>query len=135
MGVMLLLEAALAVVFAGLVYQQLGTFVDRRRFAAAAGSVRLPTGERLQAHCTGSGGPAVVLEAGISATSLSWSMVQPAIAEFTRVCSYDRAGLGRSDAGRGAISATSNADTLRALLHGVDVPPPYVLVGHSYGTF
>jgi pimeloyl-ACP methyl ester carboxylesterase len=76
-----------------------------------------------------------VLEAGISATSLSWTLVQPKVAEFTRVVSYDRAGLGRSDAGTPVVSAAVHASTLRSMLRALEIAPPYVLVGHSYGSF
>jgi len=131
----LLLAAAFVLVFAGWLYQQIGSASDRRRFAESTTRVSLPDGTRLQIHATGRGRPPVVLEAGISATSLSWSLVQPHVAEFTQVCSYDRAGLGRSDAGPGAISARANATHLHSLLRAAGIPPPYVLVGHSYGTF
>ena len=50
-------------------------------------------------HCTGTGSPTVVLEAGGGAYAIDWSLVQPGVAESTRVCSYDRAGLGWSDRG------------------------------------
>ena len=131
----LLVAAAVALAFAGWLYQRLGSAADERRFAESTNLVELPGGGRVQVCATGAGTPAVVLEAGISATSLSWSLVQPRVAEFTRVCSYDRAGLGRSDPATEAVSAMANAKRLRAMLHAARIAPPYVLVGHSYGTF
>src|SRR3989304_3411287 len=52
---------------------------------------------RLHINCKGSGSPTVILDAGLGDSSLVWDSVQPKIASFTRVCSYDRAGLGWSD--------------------------------------
>ena len=74
-----------------------------------------------------------ILEAGIAASSLSWSLVQPHVAKFTRVCSYDRAGLGWSDPDRESYTLERSLNDLHSLLSAADVPAPYVLVGHSYG--
>lgn len=90
-------------------------------------------GFRLHVNCTGDGGPAVVLDAALGASSISWSLVQPEVAKFTRVCSVDRAGLGWSDAGPMPRTAGRVADEWRVLLERSGVPPPYVLVGHSFG--
>jgi pimeloyl-ACP methyl ester carboxylesterase len=90
-------------------------------------------GFRLHLNCSGAGSPAVVLDAALGGSSISWSLVQPAISARTRVCSYDRAGLGWSDAGPMPRTAGRVADELRRLLDAGGVPPPYVLVGHSYG--
>ena len=56
-------------------------------------------GHRLHLWCTGAGTPVVILEAGLGGSSAGWGSVQPEIARFTRVCSYDRAGMGYSDRG------------------------------------
>jgi pimeloyl-ACP methyl ester carboxylesterase len=90
-------------------------------------------GFQLHLNCSGAGSPAVVLDAALGGSSISWSLVQPAISARTRVCSYDRAGLGWSDAGPMPRTAGRVADELRRLLDAGGVPPPYVLVGHSYG--
>ena len=92
-------------------------------------------GFRLHLHCTGTGTPAVVLEAALGGSSISWSLVQPSVARLTRVCSYDRAGFGWSDAGPMPRTAGRVADELRVVLDRGGVPPPYVLVGHSFGGF
>lgn len=81
----------------------------------------------------GSGGPVVVLEAGIAATSLSWSLVQPRVAAFARVISYDRAGFGWSDAPAGNGTAMDAAQSLHELLRAMGVERPVILVGHSFG--
>jgi pimeloyl-ACP methyl ester carboxylesterase len=75
----------------------------------------------------------VVLEAGIAASSLTWSRVQPRIAQFSRVCSYDRAGLAWSESASTPRSMSALIEELRTLLDRTGEPPPYVLVGHSFG--
>jgi pimeloyl-ACP methyl ester carboxylesterase len=74
-----------------------------------------------------------VLDAALGASSLSWSLVQPELARLSRVCSYDRAGFGWSDAGPMPRTAGRIADELRTLLDRGGVPPPFLLVGHSFG--
>jgi pimeloyl-ACP methyl ester carboxylesterase len=88
---------------------------------------------RLHLRCSGDGTPTVVFDAALGASSLSWSLVQPAVARITRTCSYDRAGLGWSDAGPLPRTAGRIADELYDLLRREAVPGPYVLVGHSFG--
>ena len=88
---------------------------------------------RLHIHCTGEGSPVVIFESGLGGTSLDWSRVQPAVSEFTRACSYDRAGYGWSDPGPRPRHAVRLAAELDRLLLSAGVPPPYVLVGHSFG--
>lgn len=90
-------------------------------------------GHRLHLLCAGSGTPAVILDAALGASSLSWSLVLPGIARVTRACAYDRAGMGWSDAGPLPRTAARLAAELRELLRVGDVSPPYILVGHSFG--
>jgi pimeloyl-ACP methyl ester carboxylesterase len=90
---------------------------------------------QLHLYCTGSGFPAVILESGLGDTYISWRKVQPKIAQFARVCSYDRAGLGFSDYTRHPSTSKYFAQELHTLLHNAGIPPPYVLVGHSMGGF
>ena len=75
----------------------------------------------------------MVFEAGLAATSVSWVYVQPEVAKFARTCSYDRAGLGWSEAGRSPRTVAVMVEALRALLRGVDSQGPFHLVGHSFG--
>jgi pimeloyl-ACP methyl ester carboxylesterase len=84
-------------------------------------------------NCSGSGTPTVVLEAGWNDTSDTWSEVQAAVDDFTRVCSYDRAGLGRSPAGPEPRTLDKEAAELYQLLEEAGVNGPSILVGHSYG--
>jgi pimeloyl-ACP methyl ester carboxylesterase len=90
-------------------------------------------GYELHIYCMGTGAPTVILEAGMGSNSLDWSLVQPEIAKFTRVCSYDRAGTGWSDASPLARTSKNITDELHTLLKNGDVPGPYILVGHSFG--
>jgi pimeloyl-ACP methyl ester carboxylesterase len=90
-------------------------------------------GARLYLHCEGAGPTTVVLIAGFSGATDSWAAVQPAIAETTRVCAYDRFGNGASDAPpTGQTFATQAAD-LHTLLQSAGESGPYVMVGHSFG--
>jgi pimeloyl-ACP methyl ester carboxylesterase len=75
----------------------------------------------------------VVLESGFGGWSIDWASVQPELSTFATVCSYDRAGLGWSERAEGAATRTDIATRLHLLLEAADVPPPYVLVGHSLG--
>ena len=88
-------------------------------------------GYSLHLHCIGQGSPTVVLDAGLGAFSLDWGAVQPEIATSTRVCTYDRGGLGWSDPGPTPRSPQQFASELHALLTKGGVEGPYVLVAHS----
>lgn len=95
----------------------------------------IPIGDRrIFLRCIGSGGPTVVLEAGYGDNGTIWAPVQIHAAEFVRVCSYDRAGLERSDEPPHypRTGAEVVAD-LHAALQAAQVEPPYLLVGQSYG--
>ncbi len=92
-------------------------------------------GHRLHAICRGHGSPVVLLESGIAASSLSWAVVQPEIAKFTRVCAYDRAGLAWSDAASCPRSFERIVDELSTILEHVASGERFVLVGHSFGSF
>jgi pimeloyl-ACP methyl ester carboxylesterase len=90
-------------------------------------------GYQLFLLCTGNGSPTVILEAGLNAGHTSWDLVQPALAQETRVCSYDRAGIGASDPGPQPRDSQQIATELHSLLANADIQPPYILVGHSFG--
>lgn len=100
---------------------------------AAPGKLVDVGGRKLHLHCSGSGAPTVILIAGGSAFSIDWSLVQPAVAATTRVCSYDRAGLGWSDPGPADETVEQTVGDLHALLGAAGEKPPYVLVGASIG--
>ena len=81
----------------------------------------------------GEGSPTVVMDAGGAGSSLDWSLVQPEVAKFTRVCTFDRAGLGWSDPGPKRASSMRNVEELEALLSNAKIEGPYVMVGQSLG--
>ncbi len=93
----------------------------------------IDAGHGLHAYVMGSGAPTVVFESGISASSISWTVLQPQIAEITTTVSYDRAGLGWSNAARDVFDVDRMLADFSALLDKLQLPAPYVLVGHSYG--
>ena len=96
--------------------------------------VLLDVGQRrMHLHCTGSGSPVVVLEAGASSFALDWALVQPVVARTTRVCSYDRAGHGWSEPTTRGDTPQNIVRDLRALLQAGGERPPFVLVGASRG--
>jgi pimeloyl-ACP methyl ester carboxylesterase len=90
---------------------------------------------RLHIHCEGPAGvsPTVVLEAGGTAFSTTWALIQSQAAKSARVCSYDRAGLGWSESGHQPRNAETAARELHALLLAAGEAGPYLLAGHSYG--
>ncbi len=93
-------------------------------------------GYRLHLNCQGTpvaGSPTVVMETAHAEPGLSWASVQPEVAKFARVCTYDRAGLGWSEASSKPRTADTIVDELHTLLARAGVEPPYVLVGHSIG--
>lgn len=149
-----------ALLAAGVLYQRVGLARQRRQFAPPGQLIDVG-GHRLHAACRGTGSPLVIFESGIAASSLSWSLVAPAVATFTRTCAYDRAGLawseapssetpssraassGASSSGVPSTQATSSlvwsfdriVNDLCALLDHVGPHEKYVLVGHSFGSF
>jgi pimeloyl-ACP methyl ester carboxylesterase len=90
-------------------------------------------GRRLHLHCTGSGSPMVVIEAGASSFAIDFSLVQPAVAKTTRVCSYDRAGSGWSDARLEVDTPIRIVRDLRTVLDTAGEKGPFVMVGASRG--
>ena len=88
---------------------------------------------RLHIHCTGVESPSVVFESGLGGTYLDWTRVQPEVSRFARACAYDRAGYGWSEPGPEPRDARRIARELDTLLARARIPPPYVLVGHSFG--
>jgi pimeloyl-ACP methyl ester carboxylesterase len=90
-------------------------------------------GYQLYIHCTGTGTPTVIMEAGYGDVGQTWSLVQPEVARFTRACSYDRAGLGLSDPGPEPRHSLQIVNELHTLLGNAGIEGPFVLVGHSMG--
>lgn len=118
----------------GALYEMIGRWRDERRFPqrghfVQAGSIRM------NIDCTGQGSPTVLLESGSGGPFVDWLMVQPEVAKFSRVCSYDRAGYGWSDPGPEPRSSLQIAQELKQLLVAAGEKGPYLLVGHSMGGY
>lgn len=118
----------------GLVYQRLAGRRDARKYPPPGKIVDVPHGNAaLHLYCLGQGEPTVILEAAQGDSSLDWRGVQKAVAEFTRVCAYDRPGLGWSSPVAKVLTAAQMAENLRQALETAGERGPYVLVGHSIG--
>jgi len=119
----------------GALYQTTATEIDKRNHLAPGQMIDVGV-YRLHLYCIGenvTGSPTIILEQGLGGTSAAWARVQPEIAKTTRVCAYDRAGMGWSDPGPEPRDAQHIATELHSLLHNAGIPGPYVLVGWSFG--
>jgi len=117
---------------AGALFELLAT----RRIAARnppAGRLIDISGRKNHIFCVGSGSPTVIFISGLGETYDSWFKVQLSVAQSTRTCSYDRAGLGWSDRSLAPRDVLRMATELHDLLAASDLKPPYLLVGHSLG--
>lgn len=131
----LLIIVVVAVVL-GAISQAVATANDRRNYPPPGTMVNIGTQNaplHLHLHCQGSGSPTVILESGQGGLSTDWAWIQPGVAQSTRVCAYDRAGVGWSDPGPSPRDARQIVQELHTLLDKAELPGPYVLVGHSYG--
>jgi pimeloyl-ACP methyl ester carboxylesterase len=117
---------------AGAIYESSSEAADAQAYPPPGQMVDVG-GYRLHINCTGNGSPTVVIDSGLGEWSTMWSLVQPEVAKTTRVCTYDRAGMGWSEPGPLPRDASQFAKELDALLHNANIPGPYVLVAHSLG--
>jgi pimeloyl-ACP methyl ester carboxylesterase len=129
LGVLVFLVILVA---AGAIYQAAASASDARQYPPP-GQLFDVEGRQSHLYCSGEGSPTVILEAGAGSPSLTWFPVQEKIAEFTRVCSYDRPGFGWSEPASAPLSSEQVAANLHGLLEVAGVSGPYVLVGHSAG--
>lgn len=126
--------AATAVIclLAGAGYNYLAGQILRRRHPVP-GNFYVVEGIPMHIHCVGSGSPPVILESGLGDDWMVWQKVQPDLSKVTRVCSYDRSGLGWSGARGGSRNALKIAEQLRDLLRTASIFGPFVVAGHSAG--
>ena len=118
----------------GALFQQYCLHRDAEIFPPA-GRLYDVGGHKLHAHIQGSGGPIVVFDAGMGSTSLDWGLIQKHVSKRTTTLVYDRAGLGWSEAGPSPRNSIAIAQELKKLLDVSKLSGPYVLVGHSYGSY
>jgi len=116
----------------GAIYQTISTRLDEQAYPPSGEMVDVG-GYSLHINCLGEGSPTVILEAANLGMSAHWVRVQQQLTKATRVCAYDRAGLGWSEAGPEPRDAGQISSELHTLLKGAGTEGPYVLVGHSYG--
>ena len=124
--------ALITLVMIGVSYQAVATVLDNRRFSPR-GQFYAVNGHQMHMLCMGAGSPTVILQAGLSADSTWWNRVQTQLARRTRVCAYDRPGLGWSEPVSGSRDALAIVGELHALLDVAGISAPYVMAGHSYG--
>ena len=122
--------AALLVV--GAVYQQIGLLLDSHRAPLASQMVSVE-GHEIHVVCTGQGNRTFLLDAGAGAWSFEWFRLQPLLAKTGRVCAFDRAGSGWSDATDTGFDGASKSRELAAIVAAANIPRPFVYVGHSLG--
>jgi len=128
------LAALLVLALVGYIYEPIAEATDAKAYPPPGKLVDVG-GYRLHINCTGAGSPTVVIESGWGDMSASWGWVQPEVAKTTRICTYDRAGMGWSEASPQPRTAREYAKELHTLLAKANEPGPYVLVGHSMGGF
>jgi pimeloyl-ACP methyl ester carboxylesterase len=127
-----LVVALVVLAVVGAIYQAIATERDERAYPPPGHLVNVG-GYSLHINCVGEGSPTVILESALGAMSAHWVRVQQVVAETTRVCAYDRAGMGWSEPGPEPRDARQISSELHTLLKDADTEGPYVLVGHSYG--
>ncbi|MEI6790554.1 MAG: alpha/beta hydrolase [Myxococcaceae bacterium] len=130
-----LILAVIGLLFAsGVLYQYVSNRMDKYRFPPLGEIISI---ENRFFHIVRTQishkGPTVILDAGNGLTSSSWMLVQPEITKFANCISYDRAGFGWSDRSHEPNTSLNCVKDLHALLHRLNLPKPYILVGHSYG--
>ena len=130
LGILLLLTLLLAI--AGTIYQAIATKRDLGQYPPPGKMVDVG-GYRLHLNCTGEGSSTVVMDYGLGGLSPLWSLVQPEVAKFARVCTYDRAGYGWSEFSLQPRTSQNMVRELHTLLQNAGVSSPYILVGHSLG--
>jgi pimeloyl-ACP methyl ester carboxylesterase len=120
------------IILAGATYQGVATALERREYPRPGGLISVGD-HQLHLYCTGNGSPTVILEAPAIGMSAVWADVQSRVSAKTRVCSYDRAGLGWSEASDRPYDPGRVPEELRTLLAAANERGPFVVVGHGLG--
>ena len=124
--------ALLLLLLIGATYQGVATALERRRFPHPGRLIDVG-GHQLHLSCTGRGTPTVVFEAPEGTMSAAWALVQTSVGRVTRACSYDRAGLGWSEAGDKPFAPEETVSELHALLATAGEPGPFIIAGAELG--
>lgn len=123
----------LLALLAAFTYEQIGRTRDATRLPPRIGKAIDVGGRTLNLYCSGEGTPTIIFEAGGNESGYSWTSLQTKLANLTRACWYDRAGVGWSDPPQSPRTSATVISDLHELLTRAGVPPPYVLVGASIG--
>src|SRR5829696_7254243 len=132
MALLVLIVVLLALAVLGAIYQAIATERAERAYPPPGEMVEVG-GYSLHINCVGQGSPTVVLDAGSGGFSAQWVLVQQEVSGITRVCAYDRAGMGWSEMGPDPRDAKQITGELHTLLSKAGIEGPYVLLGHSFG--
>ena len=132
MALLGLIAVLLALAVLGAIYQSIATQLAERTYPPPGEMVGVGD-YSLHINCVGQGSPTVVLDAGAGGFSAQWVRVQREVSGTTRVCAYDRAGMGWSEMGPAPRDAKQITGELHTLLSKASIEGPYVLVGHSFG--
>ena len=127
-----LVGALLVLAVSGAIYQAIATQRAERAYPPPGKMVDVG-GHSLHINCVGRGSPTVILDGGTGEMSANWVLVQREVSDTTRVCAYDRAGMGWSEMGPEPRDATQITGELHSMLEGAGIEGPYVMVGHSFG--
>ncbi len=127
-----LVVALLVLAVIGAIYQAIATEIDQRAYPPPGEMVNVGD-HSLHINCIGEGSPTVIFESGWYFMSAHWVRVQQEVSDTTRVCAYDRAGIGWSERGPEPRDAEQVSSELHTLLANAGIEGPYVLAGHSYG--
>ncbi|MCP4539165.1 MAG: alpha/beta hydrolase [Chloroflexi bacterium] len=128
-----LLFVVLSLLILGYRYQSNANQRDVEKFPPPGKLVKISGDIDVHLYCQGQGDVTVIFEAAQGDSSLDWIKVQSAVSKFTRVCAYDRPGLGWSSPVANVLTAQQIADNLHQALEQAVIAGPYVLVGHSIG--
>src|SRR5918993_1185104 len=131
-AILWLVVTLLVLAVVGAIYQAIATDRAERSYPPPGEMVDVG-GYSLHINCVGQGSPTVVLDGGSGEMSADWVWVQREVSDTTRVCAYDRAGMGWSEMGPQPRDAKQISSELHTLLTNAGIEGPYVLVGHSFG--
>ena len=133
LGIVLLISACLFLLLVGSYFAGQSARADLAAQNPPPGKLVDIGGRRLHLNCVGEGSPTIILEAGLNEFSVQWAVIQEVLQATNRVCSYDRAGLGWSDVTDEPLTVDRAVSDLHKVLNEVNIAPPYLLVGHSFG--
>ena len=133
-GLVGLIALIVVIALAGATYQAIATARDESKYPPPGQLVDVG-GHRLHIYCVGEGSPTVIIDTGTGGWSISYRHLQIEIAQDTRACTFDRAGMGWSDPGPKPRTSQRIVDELHTLLNSARLKPPFLLVGHSFGGY